>query len=185
MLAIARDNSLGVVDRFRSMPMARSAVLFGQTATDLVTAAATLAIMAVCGLLVGWRVHNGVGQTLGAFGLLLLLQYAVSWVGVYLGIIVKDIQVAARLGPLVMPVTMISNVFVPTGAMPTVLRVIADWNPVSGAVAACRQLFGNPGVPVGDVAWPMAHPVAATIGWSLVLLVIFVPLAIRRFQTAP
>lgn len=172
---------MGRVRGGRGRRAAHSAII----PTDLVTAAATLAIMSVCGLLVGWRVHNGVGQTLTAFGLLLLLQYAVSWVGVYLGIVVKDIQVAARLGPLIMPVTMISNVFVPTDAMPTVLRVVADWNPVSGAVAACRLLFGNPGIPVGDVAWPIAHPVAATVGWSLLLLVIFVPLAVRRFQVAP
>ncbi|SFQ07189.1 ABC-2 type transport system permease protein [Amycolatopsis arida] len=184
LTVIAKDNGLGVMDRFRSMPMARSAVPFGQTAADLIVAAGSLLIMAGCGLLFGWRAHNGLGATLGAFGLLLLLQYAVSWVGVYLGSLIKDEETAAKIGPLVMPVTMISNVFVPTDGMPAVLRAVADWNPVSAAVAACRELFGNPGLPGGDVPWPLAHPVAATIGWSVLLLVIFVPLAVRRFRTA-
>ncbi|PRX51141.1 ABC-2 type transport system permease protein [Prauserella shujinwangii] len=184
LTVIAKDNGLGVMDRFRSMPMARSAVPFGQTASDLVVAAGSLAVMAGCGLLFGWRAHHGVGATLGAFGLLLLLQYAVSWVGVFLGSLVRNEETAARIAPLVMPVTMISNVFVPTEGMPTVLRVIADWNPVSAAAVACRELFGNPGLPTGDLAWPIEHPVLATVGWSALLLVIFVPLAVRRFRTA-
>lgn len=184
LTVIAKDNGLGVMDRFRSMPMARSAVPFGQTAADLIIAAGSLLIMAVCGLLFGWRAHNGVGATLGAFGLLLLLQYAVSWLGVFLGSLAKNEETAARIGPLVMPVTMISNVFVPTDGMPAVLQVIADWNPVSAATAACRELFGNPGIPSGDLAWPLAHPVLATVGWSVLLLLLFVPLSVHRFRTA-
>lgn len=181
---IAKDNGLGVMDRFRSMPMARSAVPVGQTLADLIVAAGSLAAMALCGLLFGWRAHNGIGATLGAFGLLLLLQYAVSWIGVYLGSMVKDEETANKISPLIMPITMISNVFVPTGGMPTVLQVIADWNPVSAAVTACRQLFGNPGIPAGDLSWPMEHPILATIGWSVVILAIFVPLSVRKFKTA-
>lgn len=184
LMVIAKDNGLGVMDRFRSMPMARSAVPFGQTAADLVVAAGSLLIMAGCGLVFGWRAHNGVGATLAAFGLLLLLQYAVSWVGVFLGSLAKNEETAARIGPLIMPLTMISNIFVPTEGMPTVLRVIADWNPVSAATVACRELFGNPGLPLGDPAWPIAHPVLATVGWCVVLLAVFVPLSVRRFRTA-
>ncbi|PXY28035.1 ABC transporter permease [Prauserella muralis] len=184
LTVIAKDNGLGVMDRFRSMPMARSAVPFGQTAADLLVAAGSLVIMAACGLLFGWRAHNGVGATLGAFGLLLLLQYAVSWVGVFLGALAKNEETAARIGPLIFPVTMISNIFVPTDGMPAVLQAIADWNPVSAATVALRQLFGNPGLPTGDLAWPLAHPVLATAGWSLLLLAIFVPLSVRRFRTA-
>ncbi|MFG2044483.1 ABC transporter permease [Dactylosporangium sp. NPDC048998] len=182
MIAVARDNGLGVMDRFRSMPVARSAILFGQALADLISMAVTLLFMLLCGLVVGWRAHNGVGQFLAAFGLLLLLQFATSWVGVYFGTTVKNLETAGKLGPLIMPLTMISNVFVPTQQMPLVLRVISNWNPVSCAVAACRHLFGNPGVPQGDVAWPIAHPVVATLGWSVLLLAIFVPLAVRRFQ---
>ncbi len=185
LMVIAKDNSLGVMDRFRSMPMARSAVPFGQTAADLVIAAGSLTIMAVCGLFFGWRAHNGIAATLAGFGLVLLLQYAVSWVGVFLGSLAKNEETAARIGPLIMPLTMISNVFVPTDGMPTVLRAIADWNPVSAATASCRELFGNPGLPVSsDAAWPLHHPVLTTVGWCAFLLAVFVPLSIRRFRNA-
>lgn len=184
LTVIAKDNGLGVMDRFRSMPMARSAVPFGQTAADLIIAAGSLVTMAVSGLLFGWRTHNGIAATLAAFGLLLLLQYAVSWLGVFIGSFIKNEETAARLGPLMMPITMISNVFVPTEGMPLVLRVVADWNPVSAATVACRELFGNPGIPTGDVAWPIAHPILATVGWSVLLLLVFVPLATHRFRMA-
>ncbi|OQO94062.1 multidrug ABC transporter permease [Saccharomonospora piscinae] len=185
LTVIAKDNGLGVMDRYRSMPMARSAVPFGQTAADLVIALGGLVIMALVGLLFGWRTHNGLGATLAGFGIVLLLQYAVSWVGVYLGALAKNEETAARIGPLIMPITMISNIFVPTNGMPTVLQVIADWNPISAATAACRQLFGNPGPPVGpDAAWPLQHPVVAVVGWCVLLLVVFVPLSIRRFRDA-
>ncbi|EHR62172.1 ABC-type multidrug transport system, permease component [Saccharomonospora cyanea NA-134] len=185
LMVIAKDNGLGVMDRYRSMPMARSAVPFGQTAADLVIGAGGLAIMALCGLLFGWSAHNGVGATLAGFGIILLLQYSVSWVGVYLGALAKNEETAARIGPLIMPITMISNVFVPTDGMPPVLQVMADWNPVSAATAACRELFGNPGLPLAeDAAWPLQHPVLATLGWCVLLLVVFVPLAVRRFRNA-
>ncbi|CAM2969062.1 ABC transporter permease [Saccharomonospora xinjiangensis] len=185
LTVIAKDNGLGVMDRFRSMPMARSAVPFGQTAADLVTGAGGLAVMALCGLLFGWRAHNGLGATLAGFGVVLLLHYSVCWLGVYLGALAKNEETAARIGPLIMPITMISNIFVPTDGMPSVLQVIADWNPVSAATAACRELFGNPGLPlVEDAAWPLRHPVVATVGWCVLILVIFVPLSIRRFRNA-
>lgn len=185
LTVIAKDNGLGVMDRFRSMPMARSAVPFGQTGADLIVAIGSLAIMAGCGLLFGWRAHNGIAATLAGFGLLLLLQYAVSWAGVFLGSLCKDEETAAKFGPLIMPVTMISNVFVPTDNMPTILQVIADWNPISAVTVACRELFGNPGNPVGaDLPWPIANPMLTSIGWALLLLVIFVPLSVRRFRTA-
>ncbi len=94
----------------------------------------------------------------------------------------KNEQTADQLIPLVFPVTMLSNSFVPTGGMPTVLQVIADWNPVSALTAACRDLFGNPGGPTAGSAWPVAHPVAATLGWALLLLAVFVPLSVRTYQ---
>ncbi|MFI6760016.1 ABC transporter permease [Micromonospora sp. NPDC050417] len=187
MITIASDSDRGVMDRFRSMPASRSSILLGQTGADLLVNAVTLLVMAGAGLLVGWRVQTGPGPALGAFGLLMLLQFAVSWVGIFLGTVFRNVQTAAKLGPLVMPVTMISNVFVPTSGMPTVLRTVADWNPVSAAAGACRQLFGNQSATVSpvDPAWPVAHPVAATIGWSVLLVVVFMPLAIRRFDSGP
>jgi ABC-2 type transport system permease protein len=178
---VAADNGKGVMDRYRSMAMARSAVPFGHTGADLIMAVPSLTIMTAAGFAVGWRIHHGVGQALAAYGLLLLFAYALSWVGVFLGLMTKNEETADRLAPLVMPITMISNAFVPTGGMPVWLRAIADWNPVSAVVAACRSLFGNPGV--AGTAWPLQHPVVATIGWSALLLAVFVPLAVRRYRT--
>ncbi|MEV5827026.1 ABC transporter permease [Spirillospora sp. NPDC052242] len=179
---VAADASRGVMDRFRAMPMARSAVPFGQTGADLVTGLPALAIMVGAGLLVGWQPHRGLLPAAQAFLLMMLLRYALSWVGVYVGLMVKNDQIADQLVPLFLPFTMLSNSFVPTDGMPAWLRFLADWNPVSALTAAARELFGNPGVPSGDVAWPLAHPVAAVLLWSAALLVVFVPLSVRTYK---
>ncbi|GAA4301423.1 ABC-2 type transport system permease protein [Actinomadura luteofluorescens] len=181
-MRVATDASRGVMDRFRSMPMARSAVPFGQTGAEILNGVLGMVIMAVAGLVVGWRAHNGLWQTAEAFALLALMRYALSWAGCYLGLVVKNEQTADHLVPLVFPVTMLSNSFVPTGGMPKVLQVIAEWNPVSALTAACRELFGNPGAPAGDLAWPLAHPVPATLGWALLLLAVFAPLSVRTYR---
>jgi ABC-2 type transport system permease protein len=181
-LRVATDASRGVMDRFRSMPMARSAVPFGQTGADFLSGVLALTIMAGTGLVVGWRPHEGVARTAAAFLLLTALRYGLSWAGVYLGLVVKNEQTADQLVPLVFPVTMVSNSFVPTTGMPGWLRFIADWNPVSAVTAACRELFGNPGAPSGEVSWPLAHPVAATLFWTVVLVAVFLPLSVRTYQ---
>jgi ABC-2 type transport system permease protein len=181
-MRVATDASRGVMDRFRSMPMARAAVPFGQTGAEILNGVLGMVIMAVAGLIVGWRAHNGVWQTAEAFLLLALMRYALSWAGCYLGLVVKNEQTADQLIPLVFPITMLSNSFVPTGGMPKILQVIAEWNPVSALTAACRELFGNPGAPAGDLAWPLAHPVPATIGWALLLLAVFAPLSVRTYR---
>ncbi|SNT49356.1 ABC-2 type transport system permease protein [Actinomadura meyerae] len=181
-LRVATDASRGVMDRFRSMPMARSAVPFGQTGAEILHGVLGMLIMAAAGLLVGWRAHNGLWSTLEAFALLALMRYALSWAGCYLGLVVRNEQTADQLIPLVFPVTMLSNSFVPTGGMPAPLRIIAEWNPVSALTGACRDLFGNPGAPAAGTAWPLAHPVAATLGWALLLLAVFVPLSVRTYR---
>lgn len=181
MIRMAGDASRGVMDRFRSMPMARLAVPFGQTGSDLLTGSLTLTIMVGTGLLVGWQPHRGLIPTAQAFLLLIMLRYALGWVGVYLGLAVKNEQVADAMVPLGLPFTMLSNAFVPTAGMPAWLRFIADWNPVSALTAATRSLFGNPGALSGDLAWPLAHPVSAVLLWSVALLVVFVPLSLRAW----
>jgi ABC-2 type transport system permease protein len=182
-LLISKDVDEGVMDRFRSMPMARSGVPFGRTAADLLASGVGMGVMAVIGLLVGWRAHNGAAATLEGFGLILLLRYAVSWIGVFVGLSVTP-RTADSLVPLMFPVSMISNSFVPTAGMPAWLRLVADWNPVSALVAACRELFGNPAALAAHSSFPLRHPVAMTIGWSLLLLALFVPLSARRCGTA-
>jgi ABC-2 type transport system permease protein len=179
---MAGDTDRGVVDRFRSMPTARVAVPFGQAGADIIVSAIALAATAGCGFAVGWRLHRGLYPALAALGLLILFRYAMTWVGVFVGLAVRDEKVIQQLAPLIFGSTMYSNAFVPTAGMPTVLRAIADWNPVSAVVAATRELFGNPVATGGHLAWPMQHPVAATIGWSALLLVIFVPLSAHRYH---
>jgi ABC-2 type transport system permease protein len=183
MVAVATDASRGVMDRFRSMPTARSAVPFGHTGGDILIGVVGMVIMVGCGLAVGWRIHEGLPRALAAFGLLVLLRYAISWAGVFCGLLVKNEETADQLVPLVFPVSMLSNSFVPTAGMPAWLRLISDWNPVSAMVAAGRRLFGNPGVVTAHAALPLRHPVAATLIWSGVLLAIFVPLTVHRFRT--
>jgi ABC-2 type transport system permease protein len=182
-VAVAGDAAKGVTDRFRSMPMARLAVPFGQTGADIFTGLITMSMMVLCGLAVGWRSHLGITRTLAAFGLLVFLRYAISWGGVLLGLSVRE-ETADKLVPLMFPITMISNAFVPTERMTPWLRAVAEWNPVSAAVTASRHLFGNAQDPVhGELSWPIAHPITATLLWSVLLLIVFVPLAVRRYGT--
>ncbi|MFG3495182.1 ABC transporter permease [Streptomyces sp. NPDC047928] len=181
---IADDMHKGLIDRFRSLPMARGAVLTGRTLADLVQTALTVVVLTVVALLVGWRIHEGIPKALGAFALLLLLGYAFSWIGALIGLSVRTPEAATSGGLIwLFPVTFISNAFVDSGRMTPWLRHIAEWNPFSATVQACRELFGNPGVSQSD-AWPMQHPVLASIIWSLVIIAVFRTLAVRKYRSA-
>ncbi|MGK5629081.1 ABC transporter permease [Streptomyces sp. URMC 123] len=183
---IADDMHKGLIDRFRSLPMARGAVLTGRTLADLVQTALTLVVLAVVALIVGWRVHENIGKVLAGFGLLLLFGYAFSWIGALIGLSVRTPEAATSGGLIwLFPLTFISNAFVPSTNMPAVLRHIAEWNPFSATVQACRELFGNlpAGYPVPD-AWPMQHPVLASVLWSLLIIAIFRTLSVRKYRSA-
>ncbi|MBL1081268.1 ABC transporter permease [Streptomyces actinomycinicus] len=185
---IADDMHKGLIDRFRSLPMARGAVLTGRTLADLVQTAFTLLILAVVALLVGWRVGSfgdtNAGKVLGAFGLLLLLGYAFTWIGALIGLTVRTPE-AATSGGLVwlFPVTFLSNAFVDTGNMTPWLRHIAEWNPFSATVQATRVLFANPGQSHSH-AWPMEHPVLASLMYSVLIIAVFRTLAVRKYRSA-
>ncbi|MDF9815285.1 ABC-2 type transport system permease protein [Streptomyces sp. SPB162] len=181
---IADDMNKGLIDRFRSLPMARGAVLTGRTLADLVQTTLTVVVLAVVALIVGWRVHEGILKMLGAFGLLLLLGYAFSWIGALIGLSVRTPEAATSGGLIwLFPVTFISNAFADTSNMTPWLRHIAEWNPFSATVQACRQLFGNPGVSQSG-AWPMQHAVWASLIWSVLILVVFRTLAVRKYRSA-
>lgn len=181
---IADDMHKGLIDRFRSLPMARGAVLTGRTLADLVQTALTVVVLAVVAVLVGWRINEGVPKALGAFGLLLLLGYAFSWIGALIGLSVRTPEAATSGGLIwLFPVTFISNAFVDTSGMTAWLRHIAEWNPFSATVQACRVLFGNPGVSE-STAWPMEHPVLASLIWSVLIIVVFRTLAVRKYRSA-
>ncbi len=179
--AVAQDISLGVVDRFRSMPTARSALMLGRSAADLVRALLEMTTLVLCGLLVGWQWHRGVGNALLGLALILLLRVAFTWVGIFLGTVVPNPDtVSVIVFPLAFPLTALSNVFVAPDLMPTWVGAVARWNPISATVAAARDLFGNPGLTGGT--WPADHATALAVAWPLVLIAVFAPLAVRRYR---
>jgi ABC-2 type transport system permease protein len=177
---MARDSSRGVVDRFRSLPIARLAVPFGQAASSAVYGIIIFVLMAACGLAVGWRIHRGAALALAGLALIVGFQFVATWIGMYVGLVLGSEEAAGQASILTFPVTMLSNVFVPTEGMPAWLRAIADWNPVSALAAALRELCGNPTAPANGT-WPLLHPVLASVGWIAVLLAIFVPLCVARY----
>jgi ABC transporter DrrB family efflux protein len=184
-ISIADDLSKGVIDRFRSLPMARSAVLVGRTGADILQSVLGVAVLATTGLIVGWRVHANPLAVLGAFALMLLWGYAVSWLGTFFGLLVRTPDAAqTMLFVIAFPLTFLANTFVPTAGMPPVVQTIAEWNPVSAVVAASRELFGNAPAPVGDVPLPLQYPIASSIVWSVLILAVCVPLAVRRYRQA-
>ncbi|KAF2777904.1 ABC transporter permease [Streptomyces coelicoflavus] len=185
---IADDMQKGLVDRFRSLPMARGAVLTGRTVADLVQTAITLLVLAIVALIVGWRTGSAdptnAGRILAGFALLLLLGYAFTWIGALIGLSVRTPEAATSGGIIwLFPVTFVSNAFVDSSQMTPWLRHIAEWNPFSATVQACRELFGNPGVVQSD-AWPMQHPVWASIIWSVLIIAVFRTLAVRKYRSA-
>ena len=183
---LADDIQKGIIDRFRSLPMARSAVLVGRTTSDVLNNVLVVIIMSATGLAIGWRIRTSVGEALGAFVLLLLFAYAMSWIMAVVGLVVPSPEVVNNASFIVIfPLTFIANTFVPTNKLPSVLRVIADWNPLSAVTQAARQLFGNTGsVPRPDHPWSLHHPVLYTLLWVLGILIVFVPLAVRQYKRA-
>ncbi|MEV8340828.1 ABC transporter permease [Streptomyces niveus] len=178
--AFATDAGKGVHDRFRSMPMAPSAVVTGRGVVDLITAGAELAILALTALLIGWRADGGPLASLAGFGLLLLLRFSLIWLGVWLGLVVPGPEQAGSLFAVAFPVTMISSVFVAPSLMPDWLGTVAAWNPVSATVTAIRELFGNPVASGGS--WPEEHALLLSVAWPVAITLVCVPLAVRRFQ---
>ncbi|WP_130176651.1 ABC transporter permease [Cryobacterium sp. SO1] len=180
--AMAQDLKDGIIDRFRSLPMSSSAVLIGRTNGDLVLNTISMIIMMATGFLVGWRVNSSMGEFFAGVGLLLLFSYAFSWVMALLGMSVRSPEVINNASFIILfPITFISNAFVPIETLPDPLRIFAEFNPVSALVQAARELFGNEGsAPVPDV-WTLQNPVATVLIGVVVLLVVFVPLCIRKF----
>jgi ABC transporter DrrB family efflux protein len=177
--AVTTDAAKGVTDRFRSMPMSQSAVVLGRSAADMLNSAAGLIVLVVCGLLVGWRWHNGIGPAVGAFALLLLLRFAMLWVGIHLALVLKSPESVMALQILVWPLGFFSSAFASPESMPGWLGAIAEWNPLSATAAAARELFGNPGV--GGESWVAQHAIPMAVVWPLVLVAVFFPLSVRAY----
>lgn len=184
-VGIAEDMHKGIIDRFRSLPMKASAVLFGRTFADAARMILVLTVLTITGLVVGWRIDNGVLNAVLAYALLLLFAYVVAWIGSWIGLYMPNPETANTAGLIwLFPLTFISNAFVPLAGMPAGLQAVAAWNPLSALTLACRELFGNPtGLAPGEnIYWSLANPELYTLISCAVLLVIFIPLSVRKYR---
>jgi ABC transporter DrrB family efflux protein len=182
-VALVTDMSTGLMDRFRSLPMSRWAVLIARSFAELLTQLISTVIVVGVGLAIGWRVHTNAGDVLLALALVLLFGYAFAWAGILLGMVLRSPEAAQQMGFIIfLPLTFISSAFVPTQGMPGWLQPIAEWNPMSALAAASRHLFGNPNPATSVQAWPMQHPELAVLAWSIGMLAVFAPLAVRKYR---
>jgi ABC-2 type transport system permease protein len=185
---LAEDVRKGIIDRFRSLPMAPSAVLTGRTLSDVVNNVLVLIVMSLTGLLVGWRINTSFGEALWGFALLLIFAYAISWVMAWIGLLVPSPEVVNNASFIVIfPLTFVANTFVPLETLPGPLRVFAEWNPISAVTQAARNLFGNPDpnpAAAEPTAWALQNPTLYTLIWAVAVLVVFVPLANRQYRRA-
>ncbi|MGD1034628.1 MAG: ABC transporter permease [Candidatus Dormibacteria bacterium] len=182
-VAVATDMSEGVVDRFRTLPIARSAIVIGRSLSSLILGIPVLVVMIVCGLAVGWRPEDGLGNAVLALLLFELFGYAIGWLGVLVGLLAGGAQAADVI--ISIPTFLlgfISSVFVDPALMPPWLRVIAYWNPVSAVVTAGRQLFGNTIGPPPSGVWSLDHPIATTIALAAIIMIVVIPICVRRYS---
>jgi ABC-2 type transport system permease protein len=180
MTSVATDAARGVTDRFRSMPMAPSAVVLGRSMADMLNSVLGLSVMVACGLLVGWRWNESIGEALLAVGLLLLLRFSLLWVGIFLGLVARSPEAVAAVQILVWPILFLSNTFVAPETMPGWLGAISEWNPLSATVAATRELFGNPGW--GGETWAARNALLMAVLWPMAIFAVFFPLSVRRYR---
>jgi len=182
-IGMADDIGKGIIDRFRSLPMARSAVLAGRSFADVIYNLGILVVLMLSGVFVGWGVHTGFPEFLAGVGLLLLFAYAMSWLGIWMGLKVPSVEVAQQaIFTVLFPITFLSNVFVPPGTLPEWLQPIAEWNPTSTLTGSLRQLWGNPN-PYATDSFPSQNPILVTLVWVAVFVAVFAPLSIRRYRT--
>ncbi|MGW7367523.1 ABC transporter permease [Streptomyces sp. NPDC054841] len=182
-VAIAMDLRGGLVDRFRSLPISRSAVLIGHTLGDLIVGMIGLAVVTGFGLLFGWRPHGGALSVLAGFAVLAVFMYTMLWVGVMLGMFSRNLEtinVVAGLATVLF--TFLSNTFQSVDRLPGWLRPVAEWNPVSAVVTALRRLWGNPVATGGG--FPGEHASLAIVVSLGVVFVVTVLLSLRRYRTA-
>jgi ABC-2 type transport system permease protein len=182
-VSVATDLTEGIVDRFRSLPMSRSAFVIGHLLAELAATTVALVVMTVSGLIVGWRIHEDVLHAVAGFGLLGLFAIAMVWLGILVGVSVRTPDAVMGIAFMVVfPLTFVSNAFVPAGGLPDGLRQVAEWNPVSAVVAGVRELFGNPTATSAGAPWPMEHPVVAGVLWSVAIIAVAAPMAIARYR---
>ncbi len=183
---LADDMTRGIIDRFRSLPMARSAVLAGRTGSDIVYNSTSILVMSIAGLIVGWRIRTGLLPAIGGFLLLLLFAYAVSWIMAYVGLKVSSLEIFQNASFMfIMPVTFIANTFVLSDSLPGPLQTFAEWNPVSAVAQSVREAFGNLAADLPPpTAWSLRNPVLYSLIWVGIILAVFIPLSVRQYKKA-
>jgi ABC-2 type transport system permease protein len=179
--ATATDFSSGVIDRFKSLPVSRLAVITAQVVGQIIEQILGLSIVVVLGLILGWRPTLDVARGFELAGLMLLGLSAFTWFGVLLGMLVRNSDAMQGVGfAIVLPLSFLAGTFVPISGMKLVPRVIGEWDPLSAIVAAVRHVAqGYP----SSGSWELDHPVASMCGWCVLIIVVCVPLALRRFRT--
>jgi ABC-2 type transport system permease protein len=180
MTGMATDIHSGFTDRLRSLPITRVAIVSGRVLAELATNSLGLAVFVIAGLVIGWRPDGSTADTAAAIGLMVAWAFSFSWIGAYLGTASRDAESASTIGMVaVFPLMFLSGVFVPPAQLPTPIRQIAQWNPLTTAATGIRHLFGNPTPGLGHT-WLLDHPVVGTLAWCILILAIFAPLATRR-----
>jgi ABC transporter DrrB family efflux protein len=173
-IGLNEDVHKGLVDRFRSLPMARAAVLAGRTLSDIVTNALSIVILVITGVIIGFGFHAGALHVIAGFGLLLLFGYAFSWFFAFVGLLVSSPESANSVGFIaVFPLTFVSSAFVPVRSMPAVLKAFAEVNPFTIVVDAMRSLWL--GAPAHNYVW-------GAFVWVFVIMAVFAPLAVARYR---
>jgi ABC transporter DrrB family efflux protein len=183
-VGLTADIDKGIVDRLRSLPIHPAAVLVGRSISSLLHSSIGIVIMSLTGLAIGWRIHDGIARAALAYLLLLAWGFAMIWVGILVGATMRSVEaVNGLMFATMFPVTFLANTFAPAENMPTLLRIFAEWNPISSLVLAVRELWGTPLPPAEhELALPLQHPVISTIVWTVVITGVMAPLALRAFK---
>ncbi|MDQ3782509.1 MAG: ABC transporter permease [Actinomycetota bacterium] len=183
-MGLANDRKNQAIDRFRSLPIARGAVLGGHAIANLIKSFLPIALMSLCGLIIGWRIRSGWVDAIAGYALMVAFAFAMIWLGILVGSLIATPEGVMGIGfATLFPITFIASTFVPVDGMPALLRTIATWNPVTTLSDALRLQFGNPTSPLAaDASWPQAHPFAYTMIWVIVLVVVLAPISVRAYQ---
>jgi ABC transporter DrrB family efflux protein len=182
-LGLTTDLDKGIVDRLKSLPISRSTILVGRSISSLIHSSIGVTVMAATGLLIGWRVRDGALQAIGGFAILLGFGFAMIWIGIWVGSIMRSVEsVNGFMFTVMFPLTFVANTFAPTSTMPTWLRTIAEWNPVSSLTQSLRELWGNGPEAPASAAWPLQHAEVVTVVWSVLIAAVFAPLALAAFR---
>jgi ABC transporter DrrB family efflux protein len=182
-MALATDRTNGAVDRFRSLPIPRGALLSGHALASLIRSTLPIILMSLSGLIVGWRIHSSVGDAVAGYALMFAFAFAIIWIGVLLAAAVPTPEAVQGIAFIfIFPLTFVASTFVPSRTLPEPLKTFAQWNPISTVADSFRKLFGNPGTHGPNAPWPSHHPIEYSLIWIVAIVVICAPIAVRMYQ---